>query len=102
MSAPVQPSDLYFRLQDALGDLRELKRTITDLTREYADLDATELAVDDLGNELTPSEALTQTLAGLTSIAQALDNTDDAFDTTMQTASRLLRPNLTPAADPNP
>ncbi|NKS85632.1 hypothetical protein GS894_23835 [Rhodococcus hoagii] len=101
MSAPVQPSDLYFRLQDALGDLRELKRTVTDLAREYVDLDATELAVDDLGSELTPSEALTQTLAGLASIDQALDNSDDAFDTTMQTASRLLRPNLTPATDPN-
>ncbi|NKT12173.1 hypothetical protein GS470_25275 [Rhodococcus hoagii] len=75
--------------------------TVTDLAREYVDLDATELAVDDLGSELTPSEALTQTLAGLASIDQALDNSDDAFDTTMQTASRLLRPNLTPATDPN-
>ncbi|WJJ14523.1 hypothetical protein P9990_25350 (plasmid) [Prescottella equi] len=102
MSTTVQPSDLYFRVQDALGGLRELQRTITDLTREYADLDAAELAVDNLGSELSPREALTQTLAGLASVAQALDATDDAFDTTMQTASRLLRPNRTPTTDPNP
>lgn len=102
MSTAVQPSDLYFRMQDALGDLRELKRTITDLSREYADLDATELAVDDLGSALTPSEALTQTLAGLASIAHALDTTDDVFDATMGTASRLLRPNLPSTTDLNP
>ncbi|MFX1787061.1 hypothetical protein [Prescottella equi] len=102
MSEAVQPSDLYFRAQDALGDLRELKRTITDLTREYAALDATELAVDELGSELTPSEAVTQTLAGLANIARALDDTDDAFDTTMQTASRLLRPNSAPSTDLKP
>lgn len=102
MSTTVQPSDLYFRVQDALGDLRDLKRTINALTREYADLDAAELAVDNLGDEVTPSEALAQTLAGLASIAHALETTDDAFDTTTRTASRLLRPNRTPTTDPNP
>ncbi|NKR30217.1 hypothetical protein GS538_09200 [Rhodococcus hoagii] len=93
MSEPTQPADLYHRTQDALGALRDLQRTITDLAREYADLNATELAVDNLGAELTPADALTQTRAGLTDLARTLDAADDAFDATMRTSSRLLRPN---------
>jgi len=47
MSELVQPSDLHFRLQDALGALRNGRRTVVETSRDYADLDATELAVDD-------------------------------------------------------
>lgn len=92
MSEPIHPSDLYFRLQDALGALRDVRRTITDVSRDYADLDATELAVDTLGDALTPAEALGRTRAGLAEIMRTLDAADDAFDSAMATSSRLLRP----------
>ncbi|WP_238774476.1 hypothetical protein [Prescottella equi] len=85
MSEPVQPSDLYFRLQDALGALRDVRRTVVELSREYADLDATELAVDTLGDALSPADVLGRTRAGL-------DAVDDAFDSTLSHSSRLLRP----------
>ena len=68
MSEPVQPSDLYFRLQDALGALRDVRRTVGELSREYADLDAAELAVDTLGDALSPADALGRTRAGLADV----------------------------------
>ncbi|MET3642780.1 hypothetical protein ABIC73_004383 [Prescottella equi] len=92
MSEPVQPSDLYFRLQDALGALRDVRRTVVEISREYADLDATELAVDTLGDALSPADALGRTRAGLEDIVRALDAVDDAFDAALSPSSRLLRP----------
>ena len=92
MSEPVQPSDLYFRLQDALGALRDVRRTVAEISREYAELDARELAVDTIGDALSPADALGRTLAGLDDVARTLDAVDDAFDSALSPASRLLRP----------
>ncbi|WP_420880263.1 hypothetical protein [Rhodococcus sp. (in: high G+C Gram-positive bacteria)] len=89
MSEPIQPSDLYFRLQDALGTLRDVRRTVIEISRDYADLDATELTVDTLGDALSPADALGRTRAGF---ARTLDAVDDAFDSALSPASRLLRP----------
>nr|NKW56701.1 hypothetical protein [Prescottella equi] len=87
----VQPSDLYFRLQDALGALRDVRRTVVEISREYADLDATELAVDTLGEAFCPADALGRTRAGLADVARTLDAVDDAFDSALSPSSRLLR-----------
>ncbi|NKR28881.1 hypothetical protein GS966_27635 [Rhodococcus hoagii] len=92
MVEPIQPSDLYFRLQDALGSLRDVRRTVTEISRDYAELDAIELAVDELGDALTPADALGRTRAGLADVLRTLDAADDAFDGTMASSSRLLRP----------
>ncbi|WJJ14510.1 hypothetical protein P9990_25285 (plasmid) [Prescottella equi] len=92
MSEPIQPSDLYFRLQNALGALRDVGKTVTAISRDYAELDATELAVDELGAALTPADALGRTRAGLADILRTLDAAGDAFDGVMATSSRLLRP----------
>lgn len=92
MSEPVQPSDLYFRLQDALGELRAVRRTVVEICREYADLDDTELAVDTLGDVLSPADALGRTRAGLDHVTRTLDAVDDAFNSALSPSSRLLRP----------
>ncbi len=47
------PADLYERSREALGQLRDLRRTVAALSREYADLEPNELAVDNLGEALT-------------------------------------------------
>ncbi|MBM4575899.1 hypothetical protein GS415_08500 [Rhodococcus hoagii] len=82
MSEPVQPSDLYFRLQDALGALRDVRRTVVEISREYADLDATELAVDTLGKP-SALPMLGRTRACLADVARTLDAVDDAFDSAL-------------------
>lgn len=93
MSAPVQPSDLYFRLQDALGVLRDCQRAVADLGREYALLDAADLAVDTLGDPITAADALAGTQHRITELARTLDAADYAFGDVMGLSSRLLRPN---------
>ncbi|WP_072816169.1 hypothetical protein [Rhodococcus zopfii] len=86
------PADLYERSREALGQLRDLRRTVAALSREYADLEPNELAVDNLGEALTAGEALAEIMEGLSAVDRAIDDVEDAFDRPFQHASRLLRP----------
>ncbi|WP_326603484.1 hypothetical protein [Rhodococcus sp. PD04] len=85
------PADLYERTRDALGQLRDLRRTLVALSREYADLEPHELAVDNLGEALTAGDAITGVLDGLSTVDRAIEDVDDALDHPLQLASRLGR-----------
>lgn len=85
------PADLYERTRDALGQLRELRRTVADLSREYAALDPDDLTVDALGETLTVGAALVGTQDGLVGVDRGLGAVDDAFDVPLQYGSRIGR-----------
>lgn len=85
------PADLYDRARDALGQLRDLRRTLVALSREYAALEPHELAVDNLGEALTAGDAIAGILDGLSTVDRAIEDVDDALDHPLQLASRLGR-----------
>lgn len=87
----VSPADLDVRVRDALGELRDLRRLVVELSREYAVLDADGLGVDDLGEPLSPADALAGVREGLSEVDRALSAADDAFDPALAASSRLFR-----------
>lgn len=87
----VNPADLDARVRDALGELRDLRRLVVELSREYAVLDADGLGVDDLGVALSPADALAGVRESLAGVDRALAAADDAFDPALAASSRLFR-----------
>lgn len=83
------PADLYAQLIEARDSLRDVRRVVVELAREYHRLDAAELAVDELGDPLTAHEALTSTHAALADVQNALTIVDDAFDVAQRYTARL-------------
>lgn len=86
---PPNPADLHSQTVDALDQLRDLRRTVLDLTNAYVRLDAAHCDVDTLGDPLDVDTAVTRTQDALADVQRALTLADDAFDVAMRTTSRL-------------
>lgn len=82
-------SDLDGKLGDARDGLREVRRAVVELTREYHRLDAADLAVDELGDPITAQDALASVRAALVDVQSTLAMADDAFDVAKRYTSRL-------------
>ena len=85
------PADLDLQLSDARDALEEVRRQLLALNREYAVLKPSELAIDDLGEPLTPSIALTSARDALDDAARALAMAADAFDVAQRYSTRLMQ-----------
>ncbi|MGB3673484.1 MAG: hypothetical protein WA988_03480 [Candidatus Nanopelagicales bacterium] len=65
------------------------RRLLTDITREYASFDKSRLAVDELGDAISPSDALDAFQAALVDVDRSLGLSVAAIYTAMGYTSRL-------------
>lgn len=83
------PSDLDSQVGEGRERLRDVRRAVVELRREYHRLDAVDLAVDELGDPISAQDALGSVQAALGDVQSALAMADDAFDVARRYTSRL-------------
>jgi len=85
------PSDLHNTVADQLDAVQAIRRQVTELSREYARLDADRLGVDELGAAVTAADTLTAAREALSDLDRALGMATDAVYATMRHTSRLYQ-----------
>jgi hypothetical protein len=85
----IEPADLDLEVSNARDALRQVRRTITELTHEYHRLTAADLEVDELGDPLAPDTVLTSVRDSLTDLKNTLAMAEDSFDVVQRYSSRL-------------
>lgn len=83
------PADLDLAVSKLLDELTSARRALADLKHEYARLDASALAVDELGEPITPAAALTAAREALADVDRSLGLSTDAVYVAMGYTSRL-------------
>ena len=89
MTEMIAPSDLYLKLQSALDDLRDVQRTVQQLTREYQSYDPRTLGVDTLGEPTTGPDATEALLRALANLKGSFTASEAFFDQALAYGSRL-------------
>jgi hypothetical protein len=85
----IEPADLDLEVSKARDALRQVRRTITELTHEYHRLTAAELEVDKLGDPLAPDTVLTSVRDSLADLKNTLAMAEDSFEVVQRYSSRL-------------
>lgn len=92
------PSDLYRAVGKLHDRIDEMRDELVRIRTSYRALQRSpeSLAVDNLGEPITPADATASVLTGLTTVSERLDGVERAVDEAHQPASRLK---LTDQAD---
>ena len=83
------PADLDVAVGKLLDRVTSARRELVEVTRDYARLDASILAVDELGDPIEPVDALSAARDALADVDRALALAADAIYAAMRHTSRL-------------
>jgi hypothetical protein len=83
------PADLDVEVGKLLDQVTSARRELVDVRREYGRLDASTLAVDELGDPIEPADALSAAREALADVDRALGLATDAIHAAMRYTSRL-------------
>jgi hypothetical protein len=85
------PTDLDVEVRKLLDDVISARRKLIEVRQEYSRLDASTLAVDELGDPIEPADALSAAHEALVDVERALGLSVDAIYTAMRHTSRLYQ-----------
>jgi hypothetical protein len=83
------PADLDVEVGKVLDQVTAARRKLVEVRQEYARLDASTLAVDELGDLIEPADALSAAHDALADVDRALGLSADAIYAAMRHTSRL-------------
>jgi hypothetical protein len=83
------PADLDAEVGKMLDQVTSARRKLVEVRQEYARLDASTLAVDELGDPIDPADALSAARDALADVDRALGLSVDAIYAAIRHTSRL-------------
>jgi hypothetical protein len=83
------PADLDVDVGKVLDDVTSARRKLFEVRQEYSRLDASILAVDELGDPIEPADALSVARGALADVDRALGLSVEAIYAAMRHTSRL-------------
>jgi hypothetical protein len=86
------PADLDVEVGKLLDQVTTARRKLVEVRQDYARLDASTLAVDELGDAIQPADALSAARDALADVDRALGLSVDAIYAAMRHTSRLYEP----------